>query len=443
MPEIRLPNSWRPRPYQLPLWTWLERGGRRAIAVWHRRAGKDDLALHWTACAAVQEPGNYWHMLPEAAQARKAIWDAVNPHTGRRRIDEAFPPAIRAGRANDHEMRIRLRAQGGESTWQVVGSDNFDSLVGASPRGIVFSEWALADPQAWGYLRPILAENGGWALFISTPRGRNHLATFYEQHRRDSGWFVERLPASATGVFSPEQLAQELREYQAEYGADDGLARYRQEYECDWNVPVVGSYYGRQMADAEAAGRITRVPWDPALPVFTAWDIGVSDSTAIWFFQRAGLEIRVIDYYEASGVGVDHYAKVLRERPYAYAMALWPHDGGHRQMATGDTLDGTFRSLGFAVTVLPREGVEHGIQAVRNLLPRCWFDADRCARGIECLRSYQRAWNEKLRTFSMEPLHNWASHGADAFRTLAKGLPLLPASAGAMQPIAYPPAGVV
>lgn len=163
--EIELPNGWEPRPYQLPLWQYLEHGGKRADVAAHRRWGKDDVALHWTACAAIQRPGTYWHLLPEAAQARKAIWDAVNPHTGKKRIDEAFPPEIRA-RKREQEMIIEL-VNG--STWQVLGSDNYNSLVGSPPVGVVLSEWALAKPDAWTYLRPILAENGGWAIFIWTP----------------------------------------------------------------------------------------------------------------------------------------------------------------------------------------------------------------------------------------------------------------------------------
>ena len=418
MPEITIPNNWQPRAYQEPLWEYLERGGKRALAVWHRRAGKDDVALHWAACAAMQTVGNYWHMLPEAAQARKAIWTAVNPHTGKKRIDEAFPLAIRA-KTNDHEMLITF-ANG--STWQVVGSDNYDSLVGSSPIGIVFSEWALADPAAWAYLRPILLENGGWALFIYTPRGRNHGATFYEGAKDDPTWFADWRPAGTTGVFTVEQLAQERTEYRREYGELDGDARYEQEYDCNFNVAVVGSYYGKQMADAERAGRICRVPWEPTKPVVTAWDVGVTDSTAIWFAQWVGLEVRLIDYYEAHGVGLEHYAKVLREKPYSYAPCIWPHDVANKQMTTGDTLERSFNSLNFTGRCLPNENIEQGIQAARNLLPKCWFDREKCARGLDALRQYKRQWSDKLKTFSPEPLHDWASHGADAFRYLSKGL---------------------
>lgn len=428
MGRVRLPNGWQPRPYQLPLWRYLEGGGKRAVAVWHRRAGKDDLCLHWTACAALQRVGNYWHMLPEAAQARKAIWDAINPHTGKRRIDEAFPREIRK-RTVDNEMKIEF-ANG--SIWQVVGSDNYDSLVGSPPVGVVFSEWALADPAAWSFMRPVLLENGGWALFIFTPRGRNHAATFFDGARRDPAWFTETLKANETGVFTQAQLDQELAEYVRETDQETGESRFRQEYLCDFNAAVVGSFYGRLMTSADAEKRICRVPWDPKLPVQTAWDIGVTDSTAIWFYQVAGREVWLIDYLESSGVGAEWYAKELRAKPYTYGDCTWPHDVGNKQFTTGDTIEKTLRSLGFKGAILANESVEDGIQAARNLLPRCWFDAEKCARGIDALRQYRRKWDDKLKAFQASPLHDWTSHGADAYRYLAKGLkvPSKPKPAG-------------
>src|SRR5215475_7704425 len=183
--QHRLPaGGWQPRAYQRKLWDYLERGGKRAVAIWHRRAGKDEICLHWAAVAAHQRVGVYWHMLPEQAQARKAIWDAVNPWTGQRRINEAFPRELRES-TRETDMAIRFRSG---SLWELVGSDNYNSLVGSPPIGVVFSEYALADPSAWGYLRPILAENGGWSLFITTPRGRNHASTFYEAARADDTW---------------------------------------------------------------------------------------------------------------------------------------------------------------------------------------------------------------------------------------------------------------
>lgn len=416
MPEITLPNSWQPRPYQRALWDYLERGGRRAFAVWHRRAGKDDVMLHRSAVAAHERIGNYWHMLPEAAQARKAVWEAINPHTGRRRIDEAFPGALRVT-TRENEMAIRLKCG---STWQLVGSDNYNSLVGSPPVGVVFSEFALADPASWAYLRPILAENDGWAAFITTPRGRNHAATFYEAAAKDPGWFAELLPATATGVFTAAQLETERRELVREYGPDDGEARYRQEYLCSFAAGVVGAYYGREMEAAEAEKRIGRVPWEPTLPVHTAWDLGIGDATAIWCVQLAGREVRCIDYIENSGVGIDWYVRELDRRPWRWGEHILPHDAAVKELGTGRSRVEVMTSLGLHHTrIIPAQRVEDGINAARMLLPLTWFDAERCARGIAALQNYRREWDERRRVYHDRPLHDWASHGADAYRYLA------------------------
>ncbi|HEY9249796.1 MAG TPA: hypothetical protein VIO38_11715, partial [Rariglobus sp.] len=206
MAAIRLPhNGWQPRPHQLAAWTYLENGGRHAELIWHRRSGKDEIALHRTACAAFERRANYWHMLPEATQARKAIWNAVNPHTGRKRIDEAFPKELRRT-TRENEMAIEF-VNG--SSWQVVGSDNFNSLVGSAPAGIVYSEWALANPASRAYLRPILAENNGWQMFITTPRGRNHAHRTYTAAQKDPDAFAQLLGAYQTGVLTPEVLEKE------------------------------------------------------------------------------------------------------------------------------------------------------------------------------------------------------------------------------------------
>lgn len=257
MAVIRLPNNWAPRDYQYPLWEYLEGGGRRAVAIWHRRAGKDDVCLHWTAKAATLRVGTYWHMLPEASQARKAIWEAVNPHTGKRRIDEAFPQAIRST-TREQEMMIRLF---NGSTWQVVGSDNWNSLVGSPPVGLVYSEWALADPTSWAYLRPILAENGGWVLFITTPRGDNHAKTMYELSLKSEGHFAQLLPADKTGVFTPEQLESELLEYVQEYGKTRGEALFNQEFMVSFSPAFAGkAVYPEFDRDAHVADK-------PLLPI--------------------------------------------------------------------------------------------------------------------------------------------------------------------------------
>lgn len=380
--------------------------------MWHRRAGKDELALHWTAVAAHKRVGTYWHMLPVAKQARKAIWDAINPHTGKRRIDEAFPPALRET-TRDNEMFIKF-VNG--STWQVVGSDNYDNLVGSPPIGIVFSEYALAKPQAWDFLRPILAENGGWSLFIYTARGRNHGADLFEMAKSNPKWFAQRLTVDDTQAISPAIIKEER---------DSGMSEdmIRQEYYCSFDAAVMGAYYGELLNSAEAEGRVCGVPYDSSALVTTAWDLGYGDDTAIWFAQIIGQQVNVIDYYENRGVGLDHYAKVLQSKPYAYHKHLLPHDGSKGELIAGTTIVKQAQSLlGRGVEVLPRVDVQEGINASRVLMPKCWFDQTRCAQGLKALRLYRREYNEERKVFSDKPLHDWTSHAADAFRYLAMGI---------------------
>ncbi len=420
--ELERVRNWAPRAYQQPLWRYMADGGRRACVIWHRRSGKDDVALNWAARAAQERVAEYWHMLPEAAQGRKAIWDAVSPHTGRRRIDQAFPVAMRE-RTREQDMVIQFK---NGSLWRVVGSDNYESLLGSTPAGVVFSEWALADPNAWAFLRPILMENKGWAMFITTPRGTNHASKTLDLARSEPGWFAQVLPASETGVFTAAQLAAELKEYRHDLGEEEGQALFEQEYNCSFEAALIGSYYGGYLNRALKEGRIGRVPIDRAVLVDTAWDLGVSDSTAIWFIQAVGKERRLVDYHEGSGVGLDEYARILAERAgmhgWTYGKHYFPHDVevrelGNKGLSRADTLEG----LGIKPTVVPLHAVMDGVNAVRRMLDMTWIDEGRCERGLNGLRNYRRAWNEKTKMFSDGPLHDWASHGADALRCFAAG----------------------
>lgn len=435
--EIELPaNGWRPRAYQMGAWGALERGVKRLALAWHRRAGKDDICLHWTATAAMERVGPYWHMLPQANQARKAIWDAVNPRTGKRRIDDAFPPELRES-TRETDMFIRFK---NGSTWQVVGSDNYDALVGSPPVGIVFSEYALADPAAWALLRPILAENGGWALFISTTRGRNHFHKLVEYAKSADGWYGETLTVEDTKAIPMEAIENERRELAAERGIEEAQAIIAQEYYCDADASVPGAYYGALMSAAAKQGRIGQFPWLPDEPVGTAWDLGSGDSTVIWCYQQpAGGRVRIIDCISGNNVGVDWYIRKLKDRPYAYADHIWPHDGGHKNIRDigGATLKITAESLGLRpLRVLENDqSVEHGIQGVRGLLPLCEFNEtpipfddetpeqakQRMSRALDGLKLYRREWDDKLQRFKDTPLHDWASDFADAFRYLARG----------------------
>jgi hypothetical protein len=427
MSIVQIPNNWAPRPHQKRLWDFLEKGGKRAIAICHRRWGKDEIALHFTATAVVQKPATYWHMLPIAVQGRRAIWEAVNPHTGRRRIDEAFPEEFRET-TRENEMMIRFK---NGSAWYVVGSDAYDNLVGSPPAGVVYSEWALADPASWGYLRPILAENDGWALFITTPRGNNHAKTMFDSAANDPTWYREVSPATATGVFTLEQLEVEKREYMAQFGADQGRALYEQEYLCSFEAAVLGAFYAAELSLAREQHRIGIVPIDRMVPVHTAWDLGYTDSTAIWFIQVVGREVRLVDYHEEGGAGLDHYARVLdekrREHNWRYAdgsngVSHWfPHDVEHHELTSGTSRAATLRTLGISPTVVPVAHVMDGINATRRLIARAWIDERRCQRGLNALQAYRREWDEVNKVFKPKALHDWSSHGADALRTFAMG----------------------
>lgn len=404
MTEIVLPMAWTPRPYQRPLWEFLERGGKRAVAVWHRRAGKDAVCLHRTAVAAHERIGTYWHMLPTNVQGRRVVWDAIDG-TGRRVIDHVFPPVLRQ-RVNSAEMKIDLKCG---SIWQVCGSDNYNSLVGANPVGVVFSEFALADPAAWDFIRPILAENGGWAIFAFTPRGRNHGHTLFEMARSNAAWFAEKLDVGHTRALPADAIERERLAGMSE-------AMIAQEFYCSFDAPLVGAYYGDQMAAALDEGRIGRVPWDPDHPVETWWDLGIHDSTAIWFAQQIDREIWLIDYVEEAGKGLAYFAKEILERPYAFSRHVAPFDIGYREWGTGKTRLEVARNFGIRFSVAPKLPRADGIDAARALLHRCRFDEEKCGRGIEALRQYRKVWDDGHCDYRDEPLHDWSSHAADAFR---------------------------
>lgn len=418
MPQVVLPNNWQPRPYQRPLWDYLENGGKRALGIWHRRAGKDDVLLHRTAVAAFERVGSYWHCLPEYAQARKAIWAAVNPHTGKRRIDEAFPLELRAS-TNEQEMFIRFL---NGSTWQAIGSDRYNSLVGAGVAGFVGSEWALANPSSWAYIRPMLEENDGWAAFITTPRGRNHAKDMLDMAEGNPRWFAQVLSIYDTKALTPAQLEESLAEYIALYGEDIGRAQFEQEYECSFNAAILGAFYAREMVAVRREGRIADIE---ALdrPVHRAWDIGVKDDTSIWWFQVVGMQVFILDCYSASGVGVDHYAEIIEQRRKEYGwndgLDFVPHDAKVKEWGTGRTRVETMQGMGLNPRVVPMASKLDGINAVRKTLSRSVFHPRCEEQGISALEQYRREWDDDKKTFKANEVHDWSSHLADAFRYLA------------------------
>lgn len=413
--RIEIPNQWNPRGYQLPAWQYLEGGGLRAELVWHRRSGKDSLALNWTAFASHRRVGSYWHLLPTAKQARKVIWEGINPDTGKRIIDQVFPAQIRKsgneGKRED-EMLIRLLCG---SAWQLSGSDNYNSLVGANVLGVVFSEWPLCDPASWDYVRPILAENGGWALFIGTPRGRNHAYDMASMAAKNPDWYYSLLTVDDTKrhdgspVISTDTIEGER---------NSGMApeMIQQEYYCSWDAPLVGAYYADQMARMLSDKRLCRIPYDPSVRVETWWDLGMDDSTAIGFVQRVGKEIRAIDYYEASGEPLSHYAGILDKKGYLYDRHIFPHDVKVRELGTGKSREEVLKGLGIKVSVAPNLTIADGIQQTRIMLPQMWMDETKCERWIEALRQYRKDWDDDRKIFRSQPLHDWTSHAADMTR---------------------------
>lgn len=420
MPQIILPNNWKPRDYQLPAWSYLENGGRHAELIWRRRSGKDEIALHRAACAAFERVAGYWHMLPEYAQARKAIWDAVNPHTGKRRIDEAFPHELRA---NTREQDMQIVFKNG-STWQVVGSDNYNRLVGSTPAGIVYSEWALANPSARAYLRPILAENNGWQIFITTPRGKNHAYQTYKAALANPHSFAQLLTAENTGGFTPEQLEIERQEYIATYGEDHGNALFEQEYFCSFEAAILGSYYAKELADVAAQGRRGHFPVDHNFPVQTAWDIGKTDDTSIWFYQQTFDGLRVVDFHSSHGKDVDFYVELLAGKDYKIEWINLPHDAKQKRLGMPRTVEQQLRDAGkkygWKVLTLSNQSIQDGIQAARKTFPVCYFHEETCEPGLEALAQYRREWDDDKKCFSNNPVHDWTSHPADAFRYLAQ-----------------------
>jgi hypothetical protein len=423
--KFHIPHNWKPREYQLPLWRYMYDGGKRAYTVWHRRSGKDEVGLHRMACAAIRRPATYWYMLPEAAQARKAIWNAIDPHTGKRRIDLSFPPEIRCG-INEQEMFLKIKCLenvGGISTLQIVGSDNFNSLVGSPPAGVTFSEYALSNPMAWGYLRPILLENDGWAMFNTTPRGRNHAATLYEAVKDDPTWFCEKLTVDDTAIFTKEQLERELREMIAEHGDAVGKALFRQEYYCSFDSAILGAVYGEWIEKAENQGRITEVEYEPNLPVETAWDLGYDDATSIWFFQRAFGELRLIDFYENSQADIAHYCEMIKSKPYKYKENghFVPHDAANKLLAAGgrSIVQQAF-SLGIKMRVVASTSQMNSISAARKVMEIAWFDEAKCKVGLNALRQYRFDYDEDNKIFKVKPKHDWSSHAADAFEIIGQ-----------------------
>jgi phage terminase large subunit len=428
--NISLPNNWSPRDYQRPLWDYLGNGGKRAAVAWPRRHGKDDVMLHHNACSVFERVGNYWYMLPEYNQCRKAIWDAVNPHSGKKRIDEAFPMEIRS-KTLSQEMKIEF-VNG--STWQLMGSDNYNALVGSPPIGLTFSEYALSNPSSWGFLRPIMLENGGWAIFNSTPRGKNHFYKLMNMAKGSESWFSQVLTNDLTKLFTKDQLQEELNELISEHDETYGTALWLQEYFCSFDAALPGAIWAESMAKVTAEGRIKSVPHTPGYPVHSAWDMGYDDDTAIWFYQVIDDRLMIIDCFAVNFKDPDYFAEevLLPKMKLGWRMGSnWlPHDAfAKKQGMGGKTIRQQFGDLRQdiiethqydigAFCRVPNVSKKDGIDAARKTFKRCEFDSS-TEEATESLKAYRRKYDEVLKTFSKEPVHDWSSHFSDAFRYLS------------------------
>lgn len=410
-------DKFKPRDYQLPLLDALEnKKYKRALAIWPRRAGKDVVAFNYVIRCALVKIGVYFIVYPTYSQGRKILWDSMT-NEGLRFLD--FIPEELIESTNATEMKIRLTNQ---SLIQVIGSDNYDSLVGTNPIGIVFSEYALQDPRAYQFLRPVLTANNGWAIFISTPRGKNNLWELYQiALHNPEHWFCSKLTVLDTGHISLEDIQREKNSGEM---SEDLI---QQEYFTSFELGIEGSYYAKYIDKMHLDGRIGIVPYEANFKVHSCWDIGVRDSTAIIFFQSIGQTVRLIDYYENSKVGLEHYVKVLEQKAQAQGW-VWgrhfaPHDIAVKEWGTGMTRIEKAKQLGITFTITANISIEDGIEALRSAFSKIWIDETKCKSLIKALENYRQEWDEKKKVYKSTPLHNYASHGADAARYLAINLP--------------------
>lgn len=404
MEDCKILIPYTPRPLFAPFHA---RTQRFSCEVVHRRGGKTVSRVNELIRAALTEPldrPRFAYIAPYLKQAKAVVWDYLKHYSA---------PLVDHG-AVFRESELRVDYPNGAQV-RLYGADNPDALRGIYLDGVVFDEYGTMDPRIWPVVRPALSDRMGWADFIGTPNGHNDFHALWRQaEEKPAEWYAAVHRASETGLIPSWELAAARRDLTAD--------QYEQEYECSFEAAIQGAYYGKEMAEAAREKRVGRVPYDKATDVVTAWDLGIGDATAIWFCQQVGQEFHLIDYVENTGVGLDWYAREVKSRPYVYADHIFPHDVEAKELGTGKTRKEVLGELGLKVTVAPRLRVEDGINAVRLVLNRCWFDQDKCARGIEALTQYRTAWDEGRKVFRATPLHDWTSHGADALRYLFTGM---------------------
>lgn len=405
--------GYKPRPFQQALHAAMRRYN---VLVCHRRFGKTVYSLREMQDKAFKNPlvrPQYAYVAPTYAQAKKVAWEYMRE----------FYKDVPGAEFHVQELKVTIPRpeKGDKIIIYLLGADNPDSIRGIYLDGIVIDEYAQIAPSLWGeVVVPALSDRKGWAIFIGTPKGANHFKKIFAVAEesmlssKDSPWFATILRSSETGVVDPLELALMKETMSPE--------EFDQEMECNFNAAMRGAYYDEYIVRAEAERRITGVPYDGSVPVHTAWDLGIGDSTAVWFYQLVGREVHIIDYIEMAGKGLEWYVGELKQRPYIYGTHFLPHDAGARELGTGKTLQEQLGDLiggTHTIKILPRLKVVDGIQAVRALLPKCYFDRIKTYRGVECLKSYQKMWDEKNGIFKDDPKHDEYSHGADGFRYLA------------------------
>lgn len=410
MTEITIPYEFQPRSYQIPIFQAIDNGIKRVIMVWHRRAGKDKACFNLLVKKSVEEVWIYYYVFPTYSQWKKALWDGIDKDWFK--TLNHIPNEIIV-RKNDTEMKVEL-VNG--SIIQIIGSDNVDSIVGTNPIWIVFSEYSLQSPVVWDFLRPILAENGWWAIFNFTPRWDNHAKELLDMAKENKDWMVSIQTVDDTKAIPKEVLEAERQEIIQKNGSD---AIFQQEYYCSFDAGINWSYYAEILTALESRGQRTVVPYDEALDVHTARDLGISDSTSIRFRQRLWKEIRIIDHYESSWEWLSHYVGILKEKWYRYGTVRLPHDAQARSLQTGKTVEEKLYEYGFNdIQIVPKLSVLDGINSARATLPYCYFDKEKTERWWKCLKNYHKALDEKRQTFKW-PEHDRSSHSADAFRYLS------------------------
>ena len=398
----------------------------KLMAVWHRRAGKDEIVMNGFRDLSRRRIGTYWHCLPEYEQARKALWDGVvriGPDAGKTRVEAVFPKE--AGFQHD-QQKMFVRMPWG-STWQLIGSDRYDATVGAGPVGIAYSEWALSNPSAYAYHMPMLRESKGKAAFITTPRGNNHAKSMADLAKSDPAWFYQLLSVRDTEALTEDELAEELRQYQALWGMDFGLAYFEQEYLCSFAGAMVGAYFGAEMAKAERDGRLMPVAINPKYPVHTVWDLGRAINNPIWCFQVIPGEPgpRIVDFYRPESDDLEQWCIWLNEHGYM-GNDYVPHDALTAEWGTSRNRVDTLRLLKRKPKRIAKVSVADGLQAGRKTINAAVFHsgedederAERMKLGISGLKSYRREWDDDLKTFRENPLKDWAEHIGSAWRYL-------------------------